>query len=222
MKRVILKCLVEMLLHADYQTKMTLKSGITVIFNGILGIGKLFVGLYYRSDWFVVNAFYYLALAVAKLQVLRQYKHGIKIKERRARHYSEIKVLRYSGRFECLVGISYFCMSLHTLLVKETAHYPEYITYLVVIIAFLKIGFAVHGINISRKDRTPIIFSLKIFDFTDAIVSIVVVRSVLQTMNQADFSIESSGIFGIICSLLFVGIGYAMLFYRREGDAEGQ
>ena len=34
--------------------------------NGMVGMYKLVLGVYYMSDWLAVNALYYLALAVAK------------------------------------------------------------------------------------------------------------------------------------------------------------
>lgn len=39
--------------------------------NGMVGMYKLVLGVYYMSDWLAVNALYYLALAVAKQQLVR-------------------------------------------------------------------------------------------------------------------------------------------------------
>lgn len=67
------------------------------------------------------------------------------------------------------------------------------------------------GLYRTRKSRDPVIAAVRVIDFTDAVVSLIVCRSVLQVMNHASFAVESSGIFGILCSVLFTAIGVIML-----------
>ena len=179
--------------------------------NGMVGIYKLLLGIYYMSDWLAVNALYYLTLAVAKQQLVHNYKKLVRIPKREERQMKEQELFRKSGKFQLLLGVSYFCVSLHTLLAGDIVSYPPYIRYIMILIAFYKMSAAVMGLYRTRKSHDLVIAAVRVIDFTDAAVSLIVCRSVLQVMNHAVFAVESSGIFGILCSVLFTAIGVIML-----------
>lgn len=179
--------------------------------NGMVGIYKLLLGIYYMSDWLTVNALYYIALTAAKQQLVRNYKKLIQVQKIEERQMKEQELFRKSGKFQLLLGVSYFCVSLHTLLAGDVVSYPPYIRYVMIMIAFYKMSSAVMGLYRTRKSHDPVIAAVRVIDFTDAAVSLIVCRSVLQVMNHAVFAVESSGIFGILCSVLFTAIGVIML-----------
>ena len=199
----------------DYQSKTLRNSSMTVFINGITGIGKLLLGIYYFSDWFVVSAIYYIALAAAKGQMLKRYHSICQVQDAKKQKEKELKLFKESGIFQCVIGLSYFFVSLHTLLVGDTVTYPGYMVYLVAIISFAKIGFAVFGYIQTRRIKSPVISALKIIDFTDALVSLVVTRSVFQIMKGAEFAVESTGILGMMCSILFMALGAIILGYKK-------
>ena len=107
----------------------------------------------------------------------------------------EQELFRKSGKFQFLLGASYFFVSLHTLLVGNIVFYPPYIRYVMILVAFYKISSAVMGLYRTRKSHDPVIAAVHVIDFTDAVVSLIVCRSVLQVMNHANFAVESSGNF---------------------------
>ncbi len=192
------------------ERKMAGTAGETAV-NGMVGIYKLLLGIYYMSDWLAVNALYYLALAAAKQQLVRNYKKLIRIQKIEERQMKEQELFQKSGKFQLLLGVSYFFVNLHTLLSGDVVSYPPYIRYVMILIAFYKMSAAVMGLYRTRKSRDPVIAAVRVIDFTDAVVSLIVCRSVLQVMNHASFAVESSGIFGILCSVLFTAIGVIML-----------
>lgn len=201
-----------------FERKLTKTAG-TVVLNGATGAFKLFLGIYYLSDWLTVNALYYLVLSITKWQILKKYAKVERIEDAETRCNQENEIFWKTGRFECLIGVSYFTVSLHTLLAGDTVSYPEYIRYVMVLVALGKIAFGVYGLCQTRRYHDPVIAAIRIVDFTDAVVSIVVCRSVLQVMKEAEFAVESSGILGILCSVLFVVIGAAMIRRGRKERA---
>ena len=191
------------------------------VVNGAVGVGKLLLGLYYQSDWLAVNALYYLALCMAKLHLIWRYRIMLDQGEVKEQAKKKQELFHRNGYFQLVLGVSYFFVSLHTLLVGNVVFYPAYIRYVMILIAFGKTGTAVMGLYRMRKSHDPVIAAVRVIDFTDAMVSMVVCRSVLQVMNHAVFAVESSGILGILCSLLFALIGVAMLRTKRlEGGEE--
>lgn len=206
-----MKRIVDRILTMDsFERKLTKTAG-TVVINGATGAFKLFLGIYYLSDWLVVNALYYLILSATKWQILKKYIVIERIKDTKERQNQEKEIFWKTGRFECLIGASYFGVSLHTLLAGDTVSYPEYIRYVMVLVALGKISFGVYGLCQTRRYHDPIIAAIRVTDFTDAVVSIVVCRSVLQVMKGVEFAVESSGILGILCSILFVVMGAVMV-----------
>ena len=189
-----------------------------VVLNSAVGIYKLFLGIYYMSDWLTVNAIYYIALAIAKQQIIRRYRKLLKIQKADTRQKEEYQLFYNSGKFQFLLGISYFFVSIHTLLTGNVVFYPAYIRYVMIVAAFYKTGAAVIGLYNTRKNHDLVIGAVRVIDFSDAMVSLVVCRSVLQVMNHADFAIESSGIAGILCSLLFTVIGVVIMKTKTSSD----
>ena len=193
-----------------------LKTAGTVVTNGFVGIYKLFLGIYYMSDWLAVNALYYIALTITKGQILKKYAKIKQTVEEDMCRMQEKELLWKTGRFECMLGVSYFCVSLHTLLAGDTVSYLDYIRYVMIVIAFGKILSAIYGLFQTKKIHDPVIAAIRIVDFTDAVVSVVVCRSVIQVMEGAEFAVESSGILGIVSSILFAVTGIVMVRWGRH------
>lgn len=215
MKKHIIE-IIRWFLSLEYKYRMILKNSGTILINFGIGIFKLMLGIYYFSDWLIANSLYYLALAVAKGHVIKRNREIVKIEEKNIQMKAEKTLFNRSGVFQCLVGISYFFVSLHTLLTGEIIKYPDYLRYVVVIIALGKVIGGIGSVRMSFREPNPVTAVLCIIDFTDAVVSIVVARSILQVSQHAEFAVESSGIFGMICSIIFVFTGIYMLIYKKN------
>lgn len=189
--------------------------GSLVIYT-LIGISKLILGVYLLSVWFITNALYYLLLCAVRGQALRMYTAARGIENSRKRYDLEFVVYRHGGIFICLLGISYFLVCLRMYLVGDATLYSGCTVYLVATVAFTKMGFAIHGIVIHRHLKNPIISTLKIINFIDAVVAIVVTQCTLLKMQAAPQAVSSSAWFGMGCSALFVLIGILMLIKKKK------
>lgn len=63
----------------------------------------------------------------------------------------EQELFQKSGKFQLLLGVSYFFVSLHTLLSGDVVSYPPYIRYVMILIAFYKMSAGSHGIIPNKK-----------------------------------------------------------------------
>lgn len=195
---------------------MTMTNIFSFLFHGLIGIGKLILGIYLLSGWFITNALYYLILCGARGHVLYRFKLTKKIEEAAERYAKEYTVYRQSGIFLCVLGITYFLVCLRMYVVGDPVVYEGHIIFLVALIAFIKLGFAIGGTITHRHLKNPIFTTLKLISFVDAIVSIVVTQYTLLIMKQSSQAIYSSSQFGMGCSIVFIFIGIYMFFNKSK------
>ncbi|WP_245647908.1 hypothetical protein [Paenibacillus borealis] len=201
---------------SDYQDRTAITSGASLVINALIGAAKLTIGVYLLSGWFIINAVYYLILCGARGQALHKYAVAKTIEDPKQRYDMEFVVYRRSGTFLCLLGISYLLVSLRMYLVGDALIYKGLIIYLIATVAFLKLGFAIYGTLANRHLKGPIVSSLKLISFADAMVSIVVTQYTLLIMENSPAAIESSALFGMGCSVVFVLAGVCMLLRRKK------
>ncbi len=188
----------------------------SLIINALIGIGKLILGIYLLSGWFITNAVYYLILCVAKGQVLQQYIVAKRMESSEERYTLELTVYKRGGLFLCLLGVSYSLVCLRMYLIGDAFIYEGIIVYIVATVAFTKLAFAVYGTWANRHLHNPIISTLKMINFTDAMVSIVVTQATLLTMQASPLALKTSSLFGMGCSVLFCLMGVWMMFHKKK------
>ncbi|WP_339309341.1 hypothetical protein NZ043_23420 [Paenibacillus sp. FSL k6-2145] len=69
------------------QDRTAMINVVSLVINALIGIGKLILGIYLLSGWFITNAVYYLILCVAKGQVLQKYKVAKRMKSPKEKIY---------------------------------------------------------------------------------------------------------------------------------------
>lgn len=183
--------------------------------NALIGAGKLLLGMYLQSAWFMINAVYYLVLSAARGQTLRRYAEARKLGDPEERYELEFSVYRKSGIFLCLLGLSYMGVCLRMFMVGDAVVFSGNMVFLIASVAFTKLGMAIHGNVVNRHLHNPIVSALKVINFTDAMVSIVVTQYTLLMMRSSASAMSSSALFGMGCSGLFMVIGIFM-FCRRN------
>ncbi len=183
--------------------------------NALIGAGKLLLGMYLQSAWFMITAVYYLVLSAARGLTLRRYAEARKLSDPEERYELEFSVYRKSGIFLCLLGLSYMGVCLRMFMVGDAVVFGGNMVFLIASVAFTKLGMAIHGNVVNRHLHNPIVSALKVINFTDAMVSIVVTQYTLLMMRSSASAMSSSALFGMGCSGLFMVIGIFM-FCRRN------
>ncbi|OMF07897.1 hypothetical protein MHI48_14300 [Paenibacillus sp. FSL H7-0942] len=198
------------------QDRTALFNVASLVINAVTGIGKLILGIYLLSGWFITNAVYYLILCVAKGQVLHKYTVTKRMDSPEERYRLELTVYKRGGLFLCLLGVSYSMVCLRMYLIGDAFIYEGNIVYIVSTVAFTKLVFAVYGTWANRHLHNPIISTLKMINFTDAMVSIVVTQATLLTMQGSPLALKTSSLFGMGCSVLFCLMGVWMMFHKKK------
>lgn len=185
--------------------------------NALIGIGKLVLGVYLLSVWFMTTAVYYLILGTARGLILKRFEALKQIEDSPERYELEFAAYKKSGVFLCLLGLSYLLVCLRMYMVGDAAVFGGHTVFLIALVAFTKLVVAIRGTVVNRHLRDPIVSALKIINFTDAMVSIVVTQYTLLVMTESDHAMRSSALLGMGCSLLFVCIGIFMLCKKKNG-----
>ena len=191
-------------------------SAVSCFINAFFGAGKLILGIYLFSAWFMINALYYLVLCAARGRVLKKYSSIKQIEDSEKRYEMEFAVYRQSGIFLCFLELTYLLVCLRMYYAGDSTVYKGYTVYLVAAVAFTKLGFAVYGTAVTRRLENPIVSTLKIVSFTDAFVSIVVMESTLLSMERVEHASGYSAFTGMIVSAVFVLEGILMLAKKKR------
>lgn len=191
----------------NYHERTMIITFISFSINLLIGIGKLFLGIFYSSSWFIITAGYYITLSLARGQILHETSKINKISEVNKKYKNQFLVYHRSGYFIIFLGLSYIVLCIWMFFFDERTTYPEYILYGVVSIAFYKIGTAIYKLFTVKKHNNPLLSVIKFISFLDACVSIVAVQCALLTMKQSSYASSSSALLGMAVAILFLTIG---------------
>ena len=88
----------------------------------------------------------------------------------------------------------------------------EYMTYLVALIAFYSIGSAIYGMFKYKKNNNPILASVKVTNFANALTSIVLTQVVLLDTFNNDIDVRvANGSIGMIIRVVIMILGLYMI-----------
>lgn len=192
----------------QYDKKIIVATYNSILVNLLIGISKLFLGVYYFSYWFLFLALYYILLGLAKGWLLH------KLARCRLRKCTLVRlqeIYHRSGILIGFLGISFFLCCLWLYSLDEMTIYPYYILYGVVAIGFYKIASSIRGLLIVCKHRNPIFSAIKSICFLDAWVSMANIQCMLLIMQKSEYAFSSSSLFGIAISVLFMAVGIFMV-----------
>lgn len=206
----------------NYHDRTMLFSVSSFVINAILGAVKLGTGVFLLSPWFIATGIYYLLLCAARGRILWQFYKTKDMEDRRLRYDKQFHVYKRSGIFICLIGLSYFGVCFFMYFYKISTSYPYYILYGVAAVAFYKIAMAIYGIAVTQKMKSPLLSTMKIIALVDACVSLVAVQCALIAMDDPAMASASSALFGMGCSVVFLGIGIFMLCKKKQYPAENE
>ena len=162
--------------------------------------------------FFFINSLYHLVLGVSKTYIMAKQKELQKFRTEIRKEEEKIH-LKTCGLLLSSLGITFFFSSLRQLMTKDFIMYPDYILYIFTAISLYKTFTAC--LDFFRvKENDSLLFIVRVINMAEAIVSIGVARTILQTYQNASFSIESGAIFGIICSVILIGFGI-ILFLKN-------
>lgn len=184
----------------------------TTTANIILAIVKFIFAVTIPSLWFFVNSCFLAVLSISRFFSIRNYGKRRSIDDDNIKKEIGYKNYLHNGILLILLGIMYFFVSVYMYYKGTNTTMHEYLTYLVALNAFWSIGWSIYGMVKYKRKSSPILKSVKITNFANALTSIVLTQVVLLDTYASEYNLaQVNGYTGMAVSLVIVIIGLYMI-----------
>lgn len=183
----------------------------TLVINFIIAIAKFILAIYLPSLWFAVNAGFAFILFISRFITIKKYNMLKSLQNENEKLKYEYKAYAQNGVMLILLGVMYFCVSSYMYYNGINTNIHEYITYLVASISFYSIGMAIYGMVKYKRNREPILKSIKITNFASALTSIVLTQVVLLDTFAMQYNSSINGCTGMGVSIIIMLLGLYMI-----------
>jgi len=184
----------------------------TTTANIILAIVKFLFAVTIPSLWFFVNACFLAVLSISRFFSIRNYGKRRNIKDNKIKQEIGYKNYLHNGILLIILGIMYFFVSVYMYYKGTNTTMHEYLTYLVALNAFWSISLSIHGMIKYKRESSPILKSVKITNFANALTSIVLTQVVLLDTYASDYDLtQTNGYTGMAVSIAIIIMGLYMV-----------
>ena len=184
---------------------------ITTIGNILIALIKFIFAIVIPSLWFFVNSCFLIVLSISRFFSIRTYGK-IRNKDERIRKELGYKNYLNNGILLIILGIIYFFVSVYMYYNGTSTNMHEYLTYLVALNAFWSIGCGIYGMIKYKRKSSPILKSVKITSFANALTSIVLTQVVLLDTYAKEYDLSQiNGYTGMFVSLIIIFLGLYMI-----------
>ena len=124
-----------------------------------------------------------------------------------------------NGVMLIFLGIAYFFVSVYMYYNGTNTNMHEYLTYLVALNAFWSIGWSIYGMIKYKRKSSPILKSVKITSFANALTSIVLTQVVLLDTYAKEYELSQiNGYTGMFVSLVIIFLGLYMIINIKSNQ----
>lgn len=191
----------------------------TTIGNIIIAFIKFMFSLVIPSLWFFVNAGFLAILSISRFFSIRNYGKRRSIKDEKLKKEIGYKNYLHNGILLIILGIMYFFVSVYIYYKGTNTIMHEYLTYLVALNAFWSIGWSIHGMIKYKRNSSPILKSVKLTNFANALTSIVLTQVVLLDTYASEFDLtEINGYTGMGVSVIIMALGVYMIINIKKDN----
>lgn len=184
----------------------------TTTANIILAIVKFLFAVTIPSLWFFVNACFLAVLSLSRFFSIRNYGKQRSISDNKLKKEIGYKNYLNNGILLIILGIMYFFVSVYMYYKGTNTTMHEYLTYLVALNAFWSISLSIYGMIKYKRESSPILKSVKITNFANALTSIVLTQVVLLDTYASEYDLtEINGYTGIAVALAIIIMGLYMI-----------
>lgn len=195
---------------------MLLLINITII-NIVIAIIKYIFAFTLPSLWFFINAIFTTILSLSRFFSIRNYGKQKAIKNNEEKIKIGYKNYLHTGILLILLGIMYFFVSVYMYYKGTNTTMHEYLTYLVALNAFWSISWAIYGMVKYNRKTSPILKSVKMTNFANALTSMVLTQVVLLDTYASEYHLSQiNGFTGMGVSLIIIIIGLNMIINIQE------
>jgi len=184
----------------------------TTTANTLLAVIKFIFAVTIPSLWFFVNSCFLAVLSISRFFSIRNYGKRRRINNKKIKEEIGYKNYLHNGILLIVLGIMYFFVSVYMYYKGTNTTLHEYLTYLVALNAFWSIGWSIYGMIKYKRKSNPILKSVKLTNFANALTSIVLTQVVLLDTYASEYDLaEVNGYTGMAVSIIIIIIGLYMI-----------
>ena len=195
---------------------MLLLINVTIV-NIVIAIIKYIFAFILPSLWFFINAIFMSILSISRFFSIRNYGRQRSLKKEKEKIKIGYKNYLHNGILLILLGIMYFFVSVYMYYKGTNTTMHEYLTYLVALNAFWSISWAIYGMIKYNRKTSPILKSVKMTNFANALTSMVLTQVVLLDTYAKEYHLaQVNGYTGMAVSLIIIIMGLYMIINIQE------
>lgn len=180
--------------------------------NVLIAMAKFIFSVTIPSLWFFVNACFLSVLSISRFFSIRNYGKRRSITNENLKKEIGYKNYLHNGILLIILGIMYFFVSVYMYYKGTNTTMHEYLTYLVALNAFWSIGWSIYGMVKYKRESSPILKSVKITNFANALTSIVLTQVVLLDTYASEYDLANiNGYTGMGVSIIIIFMGLYMI-----------
>lgn len=186
--------------------------------NILIALAKFIFSVTIPSLWFFVNACFLAVLSIARFFSIRNYGKQ-RNKDENIRKEIGYKNYLNNGILLIILGIMYFFVSVYMYYKGTNTTMHEYLTYLVALNAFWSISWSIYGMVKYKRKNDPILKSVKLTNFANALTSIVLTQVVLLDTYAKEYDLSQiNGYTGMGVSIMIIVIGLYMIINIKNEE----
>lgn len=191
--------------------------------NIVLALIKFIFAFTIPSLWFFVNACFLTVLSLSRLFSIKNYTKKRISNNKKEQEEIGYKTYLHNGILLILLGIMYFFVSVYMYYKGTNTTMHEYLTYLVALNAFWSISWSIYGMVKYKRKSSPILKSVKVTNFANALTSIVLTQVVLLDTYAKEYDLaQINGYTGIAVALVIIIMGLYMVLNSGKLKEEMQ
>ena len=188
--------------------------------NILIAIAKFIFSVTIPSLWFFVNACFLAVLSIARFFSIRNYGKQ-RNKDENIRKEIGYKNYLNNGILLIILGIMYFFVSVYMYYKGTNTTMHEYLTYLVALNAFWSISWSIYGMVKYKRKNDPILKSVKLTNFANALTSLVLTQVVLLDTYAKEYDLSQiNGYTGMGVSIIIMILGLYMILGIKKIEKE--
>ena len=200
------------ILNLEQKDKTIVLLIFTTTINIIIAFAKFVFAFTLPSLWFFINANFLTVLSLSRFFSIKNYIKRKNTNDEKIKKEIGYKNYLHNGILLIILGIMYFFVSVYMYFKGTNTTMHEYLTYLVALNAFWSISWAIYGMAKYKRKSSPILKSIKITNFANALTSIVLTQVVLLDTYASTYNLtEINGFTGMFVSIVIIVLGLYMI-----------
>lgn len=191
---------------------------LSFVLNLLTGSLKLITGISTSSVIVIVNGVYSMVLCAARLLQI----WWIKITRAELPYGSTYTTRVLNAAAIILLGCIFSASGVYTYRSQKILEYGTYSVYILALCTFVKLIVGIVGVSKFRHDRENVMFSVKMTNLTDALMSLVITQSAIMSIEHKEDAYIYDGIYGTLVGIAVAFIGVGMLIYVRLSKKEAK